>query len=117
APEIAQDPKAPMFLITTRSENDVESGMGWSSWGLALLALLFVGLGVFFARIRGERIPVPDLIIGGVGFLLAWLLGWVWTVYNSLIELRQRVRRAGWLNEVQLKRRHDFILVLKATLQ
>ena len=117
APEIARDPKAPMFLITTRSEKAVESGMGWSSWGLAFLALVFVGLGVFIGRMRPEQVPVPDLIAAGVGFLLAWHLGWVWMAYNSLVELRQRVRRAGSLIEVELGRRHDLIPALMATVQ
>jgi hypothetical protein len=117
APEIAHDPKAPMFLITTRSEKAVESGLGWSSWGLAFLALLFAGLGVFIARMRDEQIPVPDLVVAAGGFLFAWLLGWVWMVFNSLVELRQRVRRAGSLIEVELGRRHDLIPALVATVQ
>jgi hypothetical protein len=117
APEIAHDPKAPMFLITTRSEKAVESGLGWSSWGLAFLALVLVGGTVLFARIRGEQIPVPDLIVAAAGFLVAWMLGWVWMVFNSIVELRQRVRRAGSLIEVELKRRHDLIPRLVATVQ
>jgi hypothetical protein len=117
APEIAQDPKAPMFLITTRSEKAVESGLGWSSWGLAFLALLCVSLAVLIGRLRGQEIPVPDLLVAGAGFLLAWLLGWVWMVFNSIVELRQRVRRAGSLIEVELKRRHDLIPALVAAVQ
>ena len=40
-------------------------------------------------------------------FVLA--LGWVWTVYNSLVNLRQRVRQ-GWAQvDIQLKRRNDLI--------
>jgi hypothetical protein len=118
APEIAYDPKAPMFLITTRSEKAVESGLGWSSWGLAFLALLCVGLAVFFSiRMQGQDVPIPGWIIAGAGFLMVWLLGWVWMVYNSLVELRQRVRRAGSLIEVELKRRHDLIPTLVATVQ
>jgi hypothetical protein len=117
APEIAQDPKAPMFLISARSEKEVESGMGWSSWGLAFLALVLLGAGVGFGRAGPDGFPVPDLIIGGTGFLLAWLLGWIWMAYNSLVELRQRVRRAGSLVDVELKRRHDLIPLLVGAVQ
>jgi hypothetical protein len=117
APEIAQDPKAPLFLISTRSEKDVESGMGWSSWGLAFLALVLVAAAVFFGRARNSEIPVPDLVVAGAGFVLAWFLGWTWMVYNSLVELRQRVRRAGSLVDVELKRRHDLIPRLVGAVQ
>ena len=43
------------------------------------------------------------------GYLCASALGWVWMVFNSLIDLRQRVRQAWSQVEVQLKRRHDLI--------
>lgn len=116
APEIAYDPKAPMFLISTRSEKEVESGMGWGSWGLA-----FLGLAVLAAAIIGRKGgiegPPADLIVAGGGFILAWLLGWVWMVFNSLVELRQRVRQAASLIDVELKRRHDLIPGLVAVVQ
>jgi hypothetical protein len=36
-------------------------------------------------------------------------LGWLWTVYNSLISLRQRVQQ-GWSQvDIELKRRNDLI--------
>ncbi|MEP6663671.1 MAG: LemA family protein, partial [Verrucomicrobiota bacterium] len=51
------------------------------------------------------------------GFLFAWFLGWVWMVFNSIIDLRQRVRQ-GWAQvDVQLKRRHDLIPNLVQTVQ
>lgn len=117
APEIAADPKAPMFLITCRSEKDITSGMSWSSWGLAFLAAVLLGVGVGLGRAGPYGIPVRDLIFAGVGFVAVWLLGWTWMVYNSLIELRQRVRRAGALMDVELKRRHDLIPSLVGAVQ
>ena len=45
---------------------------------------------------------------------MVWALGWVWTVFNSLVGLRNRVRQAWSLVEVQLKRRHDLIPNLMA---
>src|SRR5438067_5528478 len=91
--------------------------MGWSSWGMAFLALVLLAAAVFFGRAQAREIPVPDLIIAGIGFLFAWLLGWTWMVYNSIVELRQRVRQAGSLVDVELKRRHDLIPNLVAAIQ
>lgn len=117
APEIAHDPKAPMFLISTRSEKEVESGMGWGSWGLAFLALVLAAAGLWIGRARDGDFPVTDAVVAGCLFVASWLLGWTWMVYNSLIELRQRVRRAGSLVEVELKRRHDLIPMLVGAVQ
>lgn len=117
APEIAYDPKAPMFLISTRSEKAVESGIGWSSWGLTILAGVVLGLGVFFGRIHGQDAPVQELVLAGAGLAAAWLIGWIWMVYNSLVGLRQRVRQAASLVDIQLKRRHDLIPNLVAAVQ
>ena len=42
-------------------------------------------------------------------FLFALALGWTWTVYNSLITLRNRVNQAWSQVDIQLKRRADLI--------
>ena len=42
-------------------------------------------------------------------YLLAWVFGWIWLVFNSLVGLRNRVSQAWSLIEVQLKRRYDLI--------
>jgi hypothetical protein len=117
APEIAYDPKAPMFLISTRSEKAVESGMGWASWGLTFLAGALLGAAVFFGRMEGREPPLRELLGAGAGFAVAWLLGWIWMVYNSLVGLRQRVRQAASLVDIELKRRHDLIPNLVAAVQ
>jgi len=44
-------------------------------------------------------------------------MGWVWTVYNSLINLHHRLEQ-GWSQvDVQLKRRHDLIPNLVETVE
>jgi hypothetical protein len=107
-----------MFLISTRTEKEVTRGMGWGSWGLAFLALLLTAAGVFIGRGGGQAPPpATDAVLAGAGFVAAWLFGWIWMVYNSLIELRQRVRQAGSLVDVELKRRHDLIPNLVAAVQ
>ncbi len=112
APEIAQDNSAPMFLISTRTEEQISSGFRWGFWGLAFLGVVLCIAG-FVAKDTSSHVdPARQLgvyLLAALGFLLASVLGWVWMVYNSLIDLRQRVRQ-GWSQvEVQLKRRHDLI--------
>ncbi|MFM8470685.1 MAG: LemA family protein [Limisphaerales bacterium] len=118
APEIAADKTAPMFLISTRSEQQISSGFAWAFWGWLIFGLL-LAVGGFVWRDGAEgrdlqqRWPVYLLPAFGFGFMVA--LGWVWMVFNSLIDLRQRVRQ-GWAQvDVQLKRRFDLIPTLVAT--
>jgi hypothetical protein len=42
-------------------------------------------------------------------YLLSWGIGWAVTVYNGLVELRQRVEQGWGQVDIQLKRRHDLI--------
>jgi hypothetical protein len=112
APEIAADKEAPVFLISTRSEKQISSGFRVGFWLLGLLGMVPC-IGGFVWReglLRGDLArSIPLFIAAGAGYLLAWLLGWVWMVFNSMVELRQRVSQ-GWANvDVQLKRRHDLI--------
>ncbi|HYB23665.1 MAG TPA: LemA family protein, partial [Solirubrobacteraceae bacterium] len=112
AAEIAADAGAPLFLISTRSERQVSRGLRLQSWVLGVLGLV-LGVGGFLARdLIAHRPPSHDLrlmTLAGVGYLAACCIGWAWMVFNSLVDLRQRVAQ-GWGNvEVQLKRRHDLI--------
>jgi hypothetical protein len=48
-------------------------------------------------------------VISSLAFLAVLAVGWIWTVYNSLINLHHRLEQ-GWSQvDVQLKRRHDLI--------
>jgi hypothetical protein len=112
APEIARDSDAPMFLISCRTEKQISHGMaiGYWAWGIVGLAPAVAGVAVGRAGrydYSSDSI-LPYVAAGGV-YGLAWVLGWVWTVFNSLIGLRNRVSRAWSLVDVQLKRRHDLI--------
>lgn len=120
AAEIAYDKTAPMYLISTRSEEQVSSGLNTGYWLLGLLGL-FLSVGAFFAQDAAyHREPATRALIYilvGVGFLLAWALGWIWMVFNSLVGLRQRVRQSWAQVDVQLKRRHDLIPNLVNTIK
>jgi hypothetical protein len=112
APEIAQDPGAPMFLISMRTEAQVSSSYRWVSWSLTLLglALCVAGFVVRDKMADADRTAaITTDVLAVAAYLFAFALGWVWMVYNSLIDLRQRARQ-GWSQvDVQLKRRHDLI--------
>jgi len=110
AAEIAADKQAELFLISTRSEEKVQSGYGAWSWVCLCLGLgaSIGGLGLYDAQRQAPVIPLYYVGVG-VGYLAIFTLGWVWMVYNSLVELRERTRQGWSLVDIQLKRRHDLI--------
>jgi hypothetical protein len=112
AAEIASDENAPLFLVSGRSEKDVRAsfllrGLLWSAVGLAVLAAGVVIGDALLGRDLASRRPFYFSCAGA--YLGAWLLAWVWNVFNDLIGLRNRVREGWTLIDVQLKRRHDLI--------
>jgi hypothetical protein len=112
APEIAADKGVPIFLVSTRSEQQVSSGFKWSfrGWGLFGMLLAVAGVIVRDAMLGLEiERRWPLYAAAAAAYLLAAGLAWTWMVFNSLVELRQRVRQAWAQVEVQLKRRHDLI--------
>ena len=120
APEIAQDNSAPMFLVSTRTEQQISSGFRWRFWGLGFLGLVLAVAGLLVKDAALHIDPAGDLpacLFAALAYLFAFGLGWVWMVYNSLVDLRQRARQ-GWSQvEVQLKRRHDLIPNLVETVK
>ncbi len=112
AAEIARDPHAPLFLISTRSREQVSSGMKWGQWIWTLLGLVLAVGGLVWqdaARHIPPETRLPIYAAAGLGFVAVAVLAWIWMVYNSLVDLRQRVRQAWSLVDVQLQRRHDLI--------
>jgi hypothetical protein len=113
APEIAADPQASEFLISTRSQEQVSSGLGWQLWLFFLLGAVLAPGGHIAGTLAGNQDITTMLILIFIGefvlFLVIWFIGWFITVYNSLVELRQRVEQ-GWSQvDIQIKRRHDLI--------
>lgn len=117
APEIAADRAAELFLISTRTEESVSRGYGVGSWIAWFFGLAAAVGGVLAWGANVATRPSPAWpVVAGATFLLLWTAGWTWMVYNSLVALRERVRQAWSLIDVQLKRRHDLIPTLVATL-
>ena len=112
APEIAADPAAPMFLVSTRSAEQVSRGMKWGARGWILFGLAAaVGCTIWRDAALHVDLAAHRLIYAAIagGYLLTGLLAWVWMLYNSLVDLRQRVRQAWSLVDIQLQRRSDLI--------
>ena len=114
APQIIQDPKAEMFIITPRKESEVSAGKNTSYWLCNFFGLIAVLVACQFFFIS---LAHPAVFVLAAGYMLAWAAGWVWMVFNSLVGLRNRVRQGHSLIDVQLKRRADLIPPLVACLQ
>ena len=111
AAEIAHDRKAPIFLISTRTE---ESHRSWGLWQFWIFGILAVLIPTIAASVAVQHESDPGMIIGipaaaGGMTLTIWGIAWLWMVYNSLIGLKNRVKMAAANVEVELKRRYDLI--------
>jgi hypothetical protein len=118
AAEIAFDKDAPMFVISTRTEKHLSTGYARWFWGLLILGLALAVGGTIGWSIMVKAYIEWQLLYAAVGgFIVALLLGWLWTVYNSLINLHHMVEQ-GWSQvDVQLKRRYDLIPNLLETVR
>jgi len=113
APEIAADPQVSDYLISTRTEEQVVSGLGWQFILFFLLGLVMAPGGHILCDLVSDG-PISGIsVLMFVGefalYLALWGIGWVITAYNSLVELRQRVEQGWGQVEIQIKRRHDLI--------
>ena len=113
AAEIAEDVDTPTYIISTASEKNVARGKALTFWlcGMGGLALGIAPFLLLPSQARG----MPLYAIAAGAMLAAWLIGWLIIVFNSLIGLRQRVNQAWAHIDVELKRRHDLIPNLAAT--
>jgi hypothetical protein len=110
AAEIACDKACPMFLISTKSEKQISSGYNVWIWAWSIIGLIFAMVGALVSMQLSTTFPAwqPYAIALGVYFGVL-ILGWTWTVYNSLVTLRNRVDQAWSQLDIQLKRRVDLI--------
>lgn len=119
AAEIVADEDAPLYLISTNSEESVISGRTGRGWfaGLGGLALFVVGAlilrevgledgGSYDIEMK-QALPLYWYL--GVGYLLVWTTLWWFSVYNGLVDIKNRAFRGISLIDVELKRRKDLI--------
>ena len=102
-PEIAESEFGEMFLISTRSEEQIVRGHFWSILlGTVLGAACAGGVGWVLAQHEGAT-------IGAGAFLGVMAVTWLVLVYNGLVSVRERVEMANGMLDVQLRRRHVLI--------
>ena len=118
AAEIAHDKDAPMFVISTRTEKQLSTSHARWFWVWLILGLaVAMGGTVGWSMLVKANVAWQPLVTAAGAFLVALLLGWVWAVYNSLINLHHIVEQ-GWSQvDVQLKRRYDLISNLVETVR
>lgn len=118
APEIAAA-RGAEFIISCRTEEQIQRGMAAGSWFTWVLGLAALPAGVWFGygdNYRPPSVPGQCVVLALTCFAL-WGLGWIWMVHDSLVGLRERVRQAWSLIDVQLKRRHDLIPALAKSVE
>ena len=110
AAEIAYDKRAPMFLISTRTEKQVSRRYTLSFWVWSIVGLAAAIAGAIgWSMLETGSVLRQPPAIATSAFVIAMILGWIWTTYNSLINLRNMVGQGKSQVDVQLKRRHDLI--------
>jgi hypothetical protein len=110
AAEIAHDKSAPMYLISTSTEEQLSRRYAIWSWFWILFGLAAAVVGAVIWQIQSNAgFRWQPVVIAAAIFAGVLALGWIWTVYNSLIDLRNRVGQGQSQVDVQLKRRHDLI--------
>ena len=115
APEITAA-RGSEFIVSCRSEDAIKRGFALGSWATWIAGLVALPAGLYFGCLDYQPPAfVTWCILAASGWAFVWFLGWVWMVHDSLISLRARVRQGWSLIEVQLKRRHDLIPALTAS--
>lgn len=120
AAEIASGPDTPLFLISTRGEKQISRGYAITFWVLLVLALAAgtAAAGFSLAAVWPGRGPDWAPFALGAAASAALALGaWAWMVFNSLVDLRNRVASAWSQVDVQLKRRFDLIPRIEGVVQ
>jgi hypothetical protein len=112
AAEIAHSPQARFSIVTTGTEASLASGYSVKAWVAGVFGAVFAVAGglIYAAAWKSQQ---QQVILWGAGAFAAYLLIllglWNIMTFNTLLALRQRVRR-GWANiDVELKRRADLI--------
>jgi len=109
-----------MFLISVRDEKQIGGGYAFASWAWGIAGLVVAAAGALIIAMalgRNDEPSIPVLVAGIGVYPLLLAFAWGWMAFNSIVTLRQRVRRA-WANiEVELKRRADLLPNLAAVVK
>lgn len=110
--EMSCDKDVGPFILSVKPERTLARGRLW--WAIACILLAFaaaIGAPFIWFQAGPEPVDVPPLWIASpvAAMILALIVSWVLQVYNGLVSLRNRERRAWSLIDVQLTRRADLI--------
>lgn len=111
AAEIAAHDGEDLFLISVHPRAEVSSGLRWRFWGYGAIGFAILAGGLYWkGKLDPAHVPpFNDYVRAGILYAGAWLVGWIWMCFNSLVGLRERVSQ-GWANiDVELKRRADLL--------
>lgn len=110
APVIAADRAQELFIISCKSEARMLSGYRWKFWLFGILMLIGLPVASLIQTESAHLEPQVLVIVAlAAALLFAWLTGWLWMAFNSLVQLRNRTAQGWSLIDVQLKRRADLI--------
>jgi hypothetical protein len=112
AAEVAKSKNGAIFLISTHDEKHHSDRFRLWFWLWISFGLVLTGGGALLYREQDlfSTAPVWPLLLIAIGlYLFGILVGWIWTAYNSLVNLRLRVCQGLSQIDVELKRRADLI--------
>ncbi|MBN1191622.1 MAG: LemA family protein [Dehalococcoidales bacterium] len=120
AAEIAYDKNVPMFIISMQTERQISRS--YACWFTAWFIIgLFIAAGsaAGWALLSGPgyTLEVRPFAVMIPVYLVVFVLSWLWTTYNNLINLHHQVERAWSQIDIQLKRRNDLIKNLIGVIQ
>ncbi|MFP4229088.1 MAG: LemA family protein, partial [Salinivenus sp.] len=122
-PEIVEDETAPMFLISSKSEETLVQKYGRQTLLAFVFSIVFgAGAPGIFVLTGGVTAPFGvhyGVWMAGIALLILVLIGlaYVRTIYNGLVDLRNREDRAWAMLDVEFQRRADLIPNLAAVVQ
>lgn len=108
APMIAQDKTVKDYIISVKSEESYSTGLRWSIMGIFFVSALAV-FGFYGFMVYNYTGAENFLYVAGALFIVIFFFLWVFSLYNNVVSVRNRVHQAMSLIDVQYKRRFDLI--------
>ena len=116
-PEIAHDEMGDLFLISSQSEGKLISKFGWQARGSFAGSILAAAFLPAVITMNTQQIEfgaavgasIVWMVLAAVMVSMVVFLLYLKTVFNGLVDVRNRLDRAWSMLEVEFKRRHDLI--------
>ncbi len=112
APEIAYQRGGRLFLISAQTQSSLSRGYG-CIYSVCLYLPIVTSLLIFHFAYKDKQWAneafFSSMVVWGVGYFSLFVIVALWIGYNHLVDLRNRVRTAGSMIEVELKRRSELI--------